>query len=287
MKLATLTAALKRKAALGLLKTQKHSPTILFFAGAVGIVTTAVLTARATLKVSDGLDATAEILDEIEHGEGTDREKMEAKMLVYGKLTVYLAKAYTPAIITGTLSLAALGGAHYIQIRRLSALGTAYLAVDRSFKSYRERVRGEVGESRELELFQDRRVVDTIIEDGKPVEVKVPSGVAPYSFLWDETNRNWNPDYRYNAMFLQSQQNFANQRLQAYGYIFLNDVLDSLGIPRTPEGQIVGWFMGNGDDHVDFGIFDGDTYMATQFINGNAPGIWLTFNVDGPIWRFI
>ena len=289
MSLKSLTSVLKRKAALGLLHAQKHSPTILFVAGAVGVVATAILTARATLKVSDGLDATADILDKINKGDGEEDEKKQAKVLVYSKLAVYLGRAYAPAIITGTLSLAALGGGHYIQVRRLSSLGAAYLTLDKGYRSYRERVRGEVGEKRELELFQDRRVVDIIEEtDGTLTHVKAPTGEGPYSFFWGQgASRNWNPEAQYNVMFLKCQQDFANDRLQAFGWISLNDVLDSLGLKKTSAGQVVGWVMGHGDNFVDFGIFDGDSYMGTQFVLGNAPGVWLHFNVDGPIYKLI
>ncbi len=288
MSFKALVATAQRKSALGLLHARKHSPTIMFVAGAVGVVATAILTARATLKVSDGLDETANVLKEIDEVPGaTDQEKMQGKMLVYGKLAVFLGKAYAPAIITGTLSLAALGGAHYIQVRRISALGAAYLTIDRSFKSYRERVQGEVGAEKELELYRGQEYTEVVNSDGVTQVPAHGTVKAPYTFLWDETCRNWTQDYRYNAMFLRSQQDYANDRLRAFGYVFLNDILDSLGLPRVPEGQIVGWLQGNGDDFVDFGIFDGDSYMGTQFVAGNVPGVWLTFNVDGPIYKQI
>jgi hypothetical protein len=93
----------------------------------------------------------------------------------------------------------------------------------------------------------------------------------------------------HNQMFLQSQQNYANDYLIAHGYLFLNDVYDLLGLERTQAGQVVGWVRGKdgGDGYVDFGIFENDTVMGKQFAMGNSRSILLDFNVDGVVWDLI
>ena len=58
-----------------------------------------------------------------------------------------------------------------------------------------------------------------------------------------------------------------------------------LGLPRSKEGAVVGWVKnGDGDGYVDFGVFDNDVWIATQFVNGQERSIWLDFNVDGVIF---
>ena len=57
-----------------------------------------------------------------------------------------------------------------------------------------------------------------------------------------------------------------------------------LGIPKTKAGQVVGWIKGNGDDFIDFGIFDIHREKARDFVNGYERSILLDFNVDGEIW---
>ena len=75
--------------------------------------------------------------------------------------------------------------------------------------------------------------------------------------------------------------------LKAKGYLFLNDVYDMLGIPRTKAGQIVGWIYDEknpiGDNFVDFGIYDGNKETVRNFVNGYERTILLDFNVDGNI----
>ena len=76
-------------------------------------------------------------------------------------------------------------------------------------------------------------------------------------------------------------------KLKNDGFLFLNDVYDSLGIPKTEAGQIVGWIYDENDPErdncVDFGIYNIHRVANRDFINGIEPVILLDFNVDGDI----
>jgi hypothetical protein len=89
-------------------------------------------------------------------------------------------------------------------------------------------------------------------------------------------------------MFLRAQQQYANDKLRANGHLFLNEVYDMLGIPRTKAGQVVGWVYDAenpiGDNYVDFGIYDIHRETVRNFVNGYERTILLDFNVDGNIW---
>ena len=94
-----------------------------------------------------------------------------------------------------------------------------------------------------------------------------------------------------NLYFLRAQEEYANNRLVSRGYLFLNEVYESLGIPPTKAGQIVGWIYDkdkpNGDNFVDFGIYDIHRETNRNFVNGYERSILLDFNVDGPIINLI
>ena len=107
---------------------------------------------------------------------------------------------------------------------------------------------------------------------------------SPYSKFFDEFSRCWKNNAEYNLMFLRGQQNLANDRLIANGYLFLNDVYDMLDIERTEEGQVVGWVYDK--DHptyIDFGIYNGVRERNRAFVNGYESSILLDFNVQGII----
>ena len=54
-------------------------------------------------------------------------------------------------------------------------------------------------------------------------------------------NPNWQQQTGYNAAYLRIMHNSMMDRLLSRGFLFLNDVLDMLTLPRTVEGQVLGW----------------------------------------------
>ena len=108
--------------------------------------------------------------------------------------------------------------------------------------------------------------------------------VSPYARWFNDRCLGWNKDPEYNKHFLLSQQNYANELLKARGYIFLNQIYDLLGLPRTRAGQVVGWIydVNNplGDNFIDFGLYNN---YNEDFINDYTESVLLDFNVDGMI----
>lgn len=110
-----------------------------------------------------------------------------------------------------------------------------------------------------------------------------------YARYFDESCKGWTKDPDYNKMFLCHQQNYCNDKLRAKGYLFLNEVYDQLGIPRTKAGAVVGWVYDEenpiGDNKVDFCIHSFDANR--DFVNGYNNVVLLDFNVDGNILDLI
>ena len=92
-----------------LLKTQQNAPQLLFAAGTVGFVATAVLSGKATLKMDEILDdheSTLEGVKTLNHMSYSDRDRTKDTVLVYTNTSVAILKAYAPTIIVGAASLA-------------------------------------------------------------------------------------------------------------------------------------------------------------------------------------
>jgi hypothetical protein len=272
---------------------QKHSPTILFGVGIVGVVGTAVLASRATLK-ADAVTADAQQklkeISKLEAVNYTEEDRQKDKALVMGQTAVKLVKLYAPAVAVGTLSIAALTGSHHVMSRRNAGLMAAYATLEKGYEQYRQRVLAEVGEEKEREFrygMETRTVVDETDKGPVTSEVKrvAPNGQSVYAKFFDEFSSSWQRNPEYNYIFLKCQQNYANDMLRARGHLFLNEVYDMLGIERTTAGSVVGWVISKtGDNFVDFGIFDGDNPRARDFVNGREGSILLDFNVDGVIY---
>lgn len=280
-----------------LLHLQKASPQVMFVGGVVGVVGAGVLACRATLKVSDVLDKHEELKEKatalLEADGRVYDEKTYAKdmTVIKVKTILDLTKLFAPAVGLGALSVAMLTGSHVVLNRRNASLTAAYAAVDQAFDQYRDRVRAELGEDRDRNFRYGTETVEEKIEDadGKKKIIKhtrVASGEpSQYARFFDQLCTNWVRNPEYNAIFLRAQQNYMNELLQARGHVFLNEVYDALGIPRSGAGAVVGWVLGKGgDDFISFGIFDLDKPEVRDFVNGREDSILLDFNVDGVIY---
>ncbi len=297
-------------------KLKKHSPEILVVAGVIGTVVSAVMACKATTKVSGILEKTKEDINSI-HNCAADKSLAEEYTpddvkkdlaIVYIQTGVKLAKLYAPAVALGVLSLGSILASNNILRKRNVALAAAYATVDKGFKEYRKRVVERFGEEVEHELrhnIKAKKIEKIIIgEDGKErkaketVNVVERDSLSDYSFFFEPSNPYWEKDGDYNRMFLLAQQQYANDKLRANGYLYLNDVLDTLGIPRTKAGQIVGWVYDaenpNGDNYIDFGIYESYRRDEESFVKDKVMGeklgkekyervVILDFNVDGNI----
>ncbi|QPL14705.1 hypothetical protein SEA_SCHWARTZ33_60 [Gordonia phage Schwartz33] len=285
-----IIATAKNSKGLGsvLMQAQKASPNMLFGAGIVGVVGTVVLSSRATLKAVEVTKTTAANLEQInglEHDDYSEKDRVKDKTIVYSRAAVDLMKLYAPSITVGVISVACLTQSHRVLTQRNMALGAAYAGVEKALESYRERVIAEVGSEREAKIWQPVEKVDMLDGEGKKVKVDMPTaeGGSPYKVVFDETNPNWSKASEYNQIFINAQQNYANDLLRARGHVFLNDVHDMLGLPRTKAGQIVGWVSdGMGDNYIDFGVFN-NIHEGMRFVAGDERSIWLDFNVDGNV----
>jgi hypothetical protein len=259
---------------------KKNSPHIFFGAGIAGFIGTTILASRATLKLDKVLD---EFTEDIENVKGPNQDNKDVAY-VYGKGTLKIAKLYAPAALLGTASVMSLTGSHVILTRRNSALAGTLAIVTQAFDEYRERVKAEVGDDKELDLRFDLAELEIENEDGSKQIIKLgdTNVLSPYARFFDEYSENWQKNAEYNRLYVQCQQNYANQRLETIGHVFLNEVYDWLGIERSHEGSIVGWlYEGDGDGYVDFGMFD---VSNRDFVNGENRSILLDFNVDGVIF---
>lgn len=283
-------------------KLKKHSPEILVAAGVVGTVASAVMACKATTKISAILDNTKETVESIhevaknpEHEEKySEEDKKRDLTIVYVQTGLKLAKLYAPSVILGVASIGSILASNNILRKRNMALAAAYTAIDTSFKEYRNRVAERFGNDVEREIrynIKAKEIEKTVVDDEgnestetQTVNVVDPTVTSPYACLFDSKSLAWERDSDYNLMFLRAQQNLANDKLKADGYLFLNDVLDLLDIPRTKAGQIVGWLYDSkhpiGDNFVDFGI---QPVCRANEEDDYEEVFLLDFNVDGNI----
>lgn len=275
------------------LLTQKASPGLLLGAGIVGMVGSTVLACRATLKMDEVLDEAKDKLitaKTLVNDNYSEKDRSRDISLIYYQSSVKIVRAYAPAIILGGISIYCLTSSHSILTKRNVALTAAYGALEQGFNEYRARVVDKLGEEADRDFrygSQQVEIIDPDTKKKKTVTRVGPGTPSIYARFFDPYSSSWNKDPEMNLIFLNCQQNYVNDLLHSRGHVFLNEVYDILGIPRSRAGAVVGWVLsknGETDNFVNFGVFDGKTEVARDFVNGLEGSILLDFNVDGVIY---
>ncbi len=289
----------------GAMVIRKYAPEI---CTGVGIVSGAVCTGlacKATTKVDDILDEYDASIEKIKKAEelGLDdygsKDAFRDRIVVKVNICKKMVKLYSPAIGFGALSITSILGGYGILKKRNIAIAAAYSVVQGKFNDYRKNVVNELGELKDKQFLYglDSKTVTVTetSEDGKSHKKKVETlavnenhYISPYAKFFDDASERWVNDANANLAFLNMQQNYFNDQLRLNGNVFLNEVYDALGLPRTPEGAVCGWVLnGDGDNYVDFGIYSIDNQEKRDFVNGYEKAIFLDFNVDGVIYDLI
>lgn len=265
----------------GLLIGKKYSPEILTVAGIAGFITAGIMASRATLKLEDTVDRAADRVT-VAKLDGDPAGIRKAKVLA----ATDLIKLYGPAVTMAALATVSVVGAHGIMRKRNIALLGLYKAAEASLTDYRKRVVDEFGEEKDKEFAAGYTVEELTDDNGKKRKVlhKDPNAVSVYARFFDQNNANWDKTAEYNLIFLKAQQNYFNDLLHARGHLYLNEVYNELGLEHSGAGAVCGWVLSkDGDNFVDFGIYDFENYQARKFVNGDEAAILLDFNVDGYI----
>lgn len=289
---------------------QKKSPELLVAAGIAGVVVSAVMACKATIKASEVAEETKDTIDEIHEIEeqgvtraGNAYSADDAKKdlaTAYLQTGVKYAKLYAPSVILGAASITCIVASHRVLKKRNIALAAAYTTLDKSFKEYRGRVMERFGEQVEKEIrynIKAKEIKKTVVDEtGKKEKVKEvvdtpavdgwdPSQYSPYARRFDETHPQWTKNPEMNLFYLKARQAQANDMLKTRGHLFLNEVYDLMGFPRTKAGAVVGWLYDPkrpelGDPYVDFGMFE---IQEGEDFESYAKSYILDFNVVGDI----
>lgn len=289
-------------------EAKKRSPEILLGLGTAGIIGTIILSNKETSAAKEVIERHKEGREEIITAsqypeEYSHQDMIKDKFNLYMNTGVDLLKVYWPSITLGVASFGCIFASYGIMRGRNAAILAAYNACSKAYDSYRERVRNEIGEEAEDDIYTGRRTekIESVKkkEDGKEVKTKEKikvftdgQGHSLYSVFFDEANPYWTNDPVLNKNTVLSIQNELNDKLGAKGWLSLVEAYETLGIdieaddPRLKEMQMLGWRSEKhgGKGYVDFGIFDGYRQEKVDFVNGRERSILLDMNIDGYIF---
>ena len=192
----------------------RNAPTMLTAAGGIGVVTTAVISAKATPKA-------VVLLEKAKEEKGEDLTKLE--------IVSTAGPIYIPAIMTGVTTLACIFGANLLNKRQQAALMSAYAFLDNSYKEYKKKVEEMLSEE------QIKEIKTEIAKDHYDGNVK-PSGEA--LLFYDMFSGR----YFESTMYIVQQAEYRiNRHLHMRDYAYLNEFYDELGLEPIDDGFKLGW----------------------------------------------
>lgn len=205
-----------------------HSATILTCLGGIGVVSTAIMTAKATPKAM-------EILRQSEAEKG---EQLTSWEVITTTVPVYI-----PTILVGVSTLCCIFGANALNIRQQASLVSAYSMLNSSYNEYKNKVRELYGEEAHQNVIdsiaQERATKSNLIALGSFVNcgLEEDDDDIPRLFYDVEGKRYFESTL---SKVIAAEYHF-NRNFALRGFATLNELYSLLCISPIDDGDLIGW----------------------------------------------
>lgn len=282
------------------LKARGHAPEILFVAGTVGFVLTIASAIKDTTTVEPILDEqlkkSAEIKAKAAAGEIEPKVAKKATRDIYGQTALRFAKHYGRTAVAAGLTMAAFGGSFSIMRGRYVGAMSLAAATARSYERYRERVKADQGEEKDMEYFTGKKTEDCGYEittdDGKGnVTTEAYQDLRRYCELAElESNQGYDvvlssadDSYFFDENDLKGTENrimcqvkYANDVLMRIrGWFGFDELLKSIHKQVTISSKALAWRKENGPITCDI-----KRIWYQDMLGMSHPAMILHFNID-------
>ena len=212
-----------------MLYLKKYSPTLLTFLGAIGVVTTSVMTAKATVKA----------MELINEAECEKRETLTKK-----EITLLVGPSYFPSILVGASTIACIIGANMLNKKHQAMLSSAYALINTSFKEYKAKLKELYGEE------AHNKIIDAIaVEKAKDVRItsecflatcdlSVEDNDGEPKLFYEQFSRRY---FESTIEKVMSAEYHLNRNYVLRGCAVLNEFYEFLGLEKTDYGDVLGW----------------------------------------------
>lgn len=190
---------------------KKNAPIILTSIGAVGVVATAVSTAKGATKAS-------KLLDQAKEAKGEE--------LTTGERIKVAAPSFIPAVLFGTATITCIFGANVLNKRKQASLIGAYTMLDSTFKQYKDKLKELYGDD------ADKKIVDEIAKENHP-------GVVPQKELfYDSFSQRY---FESTMEDVLKAENETNKMMVTGWAVGVNEFYEQLGLKGIVEYNELGW----------------------------------------------
>ena len=279
---------------------EKNSPEILIGIGIAAFGATVYYTVRGTVTASEALSCLPEDSDSTD--DDNEAQNRSQKLATVSTMV----KAYTPAVVCGSVALASFLGSNHMLRNRALSVAAAYATLETGFSEYRKRVIEKYGDDIDRELkygIVQKKVKTTEVdpETGKKTKktetVETIENCGPFGVYFKRSyevkktgktivNPNWQNNELFNLTFINAQLAWFNDRIALGERVYLSEVFEILGIPVDdyPDSRVVGWLPKKGetsDNYIRFNAYE-PPYSKNYIVNPDCE-VLLDFNTDGVI----
>lgn len=230
----------------------QNSPSLLTAVGALGVVTTSVLTAKASFRAVRLIDE-----DEARGGVSDDPKKNLRRR------TNLVWREFVPPVVVGVVTLAAIIGANHIGGRRAAAFATAYKLSEKMAEEYRQKVVDTIGREKE-DLLRGELTKDRVGRVPGVETIVLGEGEIVFYDEWSGRAFKKTIDEVHNAV------NQLNYQINQSWCASLSEFYDLLGLPKTRVSDDYGW---NSDELL-------EPYYSSCLLEDGRPARSISFNVQ-------
>lgn len=203
----------------------KNAPTILSILACAGVVGTAVTTAKGHQKATEKLK------------ESTP-QPLETKTEKAVRVVKVAAPHYILPAVVGGCTIALILGSNALNKKQQAALYGAIVALDKSYRMYREKINEELGADADLSIKKE--IAKDIIKNDDIPKPSSKDEVLFYEensdqFFWSTMEDVQQAEYHFNRNFVLR------------GEASLNELLDFLGAKPCEFGDVLGWDQYEGE----------------------------------------
>lgn len=204
---------------------KRNAPVILSSTAITGVVTTAYLSAKASIRAHDRISAYRHTHD---NPDMSRQEKLKKQIPLCWKL-------YIPAVASGAVTIGCIVGTTRVTNKRAAAAQAAFVLSERAYAEYRNKVIEDLGERK------DQGIRDSIAEDkvrnNPPPANLIIGGAGSVLCCELQTGRYFSSDME----SLRRAENEINARLVRQDSATLDDLYYLIGLSSTSNSGDMGW----------------------------------------------
>lgn len=209
-------------------KAGKHAPAVMV----VGGIAAAGATVYFAIKSKEKVDKDFEVLED---------KKNNGEEVKTTEIVTTVAKDVAVPVVTGGIAICLFVGSYCIMNNRVNGLSAALAGSMAQYNFLRNKIKEEYGEEKLKELETPIRTIEKA-QGKRPRKVeKVNLKSKQGGFWYCTTDEYMKDDYGYNIAYIEEKNRELSDRIHRVGFVSLNYILDVFGLPRTPEGAVLGF----------------------------------------------